>query len=544
MATTSNPTMVVGLLLGGALLLLYGLRLLSEAMQRATGPRLQKATMALAQRPFMAFGVGVVATALTQSSSATSSLLVELVNAELVPLTTAFVMILGTNVGSTLVVQLLAFHVTDYAIPIAGAGAALGLLTQHKPQRDLGQAAFGFGVILLGLAALQVGSAPIAASPITAEVLHSLMGAPLVLALLGLLLALAFASSAAAIGLVLVLTASGALSVFAALALLFGANIGSTLTALLTAISRLSVTGRRLALLHTGTKSLGAAIALALLPLLTSLLARLGLEPVWQVALTHLIFNLALAAVFVPLAAPVIRLVTLLLPEQENHYEQQLGPRYLDPEALASPAVALGQATREVLRMADIVTEMLRLSMLAFEKPDARVPERINELDDQLDQLNAAIKRYLTQLDESRLTREQVQRELALLYIITDLEAIGDIIDRQMMRLARRKQCRQVAFSEEGWQDLLNYHDEVTEALEQALAALASQDTLLANDFFVRKAELSKMKRQLHLRHVRRLQSGLSPSWESSAIHLDLLNALSRVLSHASNIAHAVRGDL
>ncbi|MBX5459387.1 MAG: Na/Pi cotransporter family protein [Thermogemmatispora sp.] len=544
MATTSNPTMVVGLLLGGALLLLYGLRLLSEAMQRAAGPRLQKATMALAQRPFMAFGVGVVVTALTQSSSATSSLLVELVNAELVPLTTAFVMILGTNVGSTLVVQLLAFHVTDYAIPIAGAGAALGLLTQHRPQRDLGQAAFGFGVILLGLAALQVGSAPIAASPITAEVLRALMGAPLVLALLGLLLALAFASSAAAIGLVLVLTASGALSVFAALALLFGANIGSTLTALLTAISRPSVTGRRLALLHTGTKSLGAAIALALLPLLTSLLARLGLEPAWQVALTHLIFNLALAAVFVPLAAPVTRLVTLLLPEQENHYEQQLGPRYLDPEALASPAVALGQATREVLRMADIVTEMLRLSMLAFEKPDARVPERINELDDQLDRLNAAIKRYLTQLDESRLTREQVQRELALLYIITDLEAIGDIIDRQMMRLARRKQRRQVAFSEEGWQDLLNYHDEVTEALEQALAALASQDTSLANDFFVRKAELSKMKRQLHLRHVRRLQSGLSPSWESSAIHLDLLNALSRVLSHASNIAHAVRGDL
>ncbi|RAQ98100.1 Na/Pi cotransporter family protein [Thermogemmatispora tikiterensis] len=544
MATTSNPTMVVGLLLGGALLLLYGLRLLSEAMQRAAGPRLQKATMALAQRPFMAFGVGVVVTALTQSSSATSSLLVELVNAELVPLTTAFVMILGTNVGSTLVVQLLAFHVTDYAIPIAGAGAALGLLTQHKPQRNLGQAAFGFGVILLGLAALQVGSAPIAASPVTAEVLRALMGAPLVLALLGLLLALAFASSAAAIGLVLVLTASGALSVFAALALLFGANIGSTLTALLTAISRPSITGRRLALLHTGTKSLGAAIALALLPLLTSLLARLGLEPVWQVALTHLTFNLALAAVFVPLAAPVTHLVTLLLPEQENQYEQPLGPRYLDPEALASPAVALGQATREVLRMADIVTEMLRLSMLAFEKPDARVPERINELDDELDQLNAAIKRYLTQLDESRLTREQVQRELALLYIITDLEAIGDIIDRQMMRLARRKQRRQVAFSEEGWQDLLNFHDEVTEALEQALAALASQDTSLANDFFVRKAELSKMKRQLHLRHVRRLQSGLSPSWESSAIHLDLLNALSRVLSHASNIAHAVRGDL
>jgi phosphate:Na+ symporter len=543
MVQTSNPTMVVGLLLGGAFLLLYGLRLLSDAMQRAAGPHLQKATMALAQRPFTAFGVGLLVTALTQSSSAISSLLVELVNAELVPLTTAFIMVLGTNVGSTLVVQLLAFHITDYALLILGAGAALGLLTHRKPQKDIGQAAFGFGVILLGLAALQTGSAPIAASPITAEVLKALTGAPLVLALLGMLLALAFASSAAAIGLVLVLTAGGALPPLAALALMFGANIGSTLTALLTALGHSSITGRRLALLHTGTKSLGAVIALALLQPMAALLADLGLEPVWQVALTHLLFNLALATVFIPLAAPVVRLVTLLLPERENHVEQA-GPRYLDPEALDAPAIALGQATREVLRMADIVTEMLRLSMQAFEKADAGIPERMDALDDQLDQLNAAIKRYLTRLDESRLTREQVQREIALLYIITDLEAIGDIIDKQMMRLARRMQRRRVAFSAEGWQDLLGYHDQVTAALEQALAALAAQDASLAGDFFLRKAELSKMKRQLHLRHLRRLQSGVPPSWESSAIHLDLLNALSRILSHASNIAHAVRGDL
>jgi phosphate:Na+ symporter len=543
MAQTSNPTMVVGLLFGGVLLLLYGLRLMSDAMQRAAGARLQQATLALARRPFLAFGVGLLATALTQSSSTTSSLLVELVNGELLPLTTAFIMVLGTNVGSTLVVQLLAFHITDYAILIAGGGAALALLTHRRPQRDGGQAAFGFGVILLGLTALQAGSLPIASSPITAEILRALSQAPLVLALLGLLLALVFASSAAAIGLVLALTANGALPPMAALALLFGANIGSTLTALLMALSQPSITGRRLALLHTGTKSLGATVALALLHPLAALLADLNMEPAWQVALTHLVFNLALAALFIPLATPAVRLVSALLPEAARQPLQQPGVRYLDPEALASPAIALGQATREVLRMADIVTEMLRLSMLAFQNQAVKVPERLEQLDDQLDSLDAAIKRYLTQLDENRLTREQVQREIALLYIITDLEAIGDIIDKQMMRLARRKQRSQVTFSAEGWQDLLSYHDEVTAALEQALAALAAQDASLAGDFLVRKAELSTMKRQLHLRHLRRLQSGLPPSWESSAIHLDLLNALSRVLSHASNIAHAVRGD-
>ena len=135
------------------------------------------------------------------------------------------------------------------------------------------------------------------------------------------------------------------------------------------------------------------------------------------------------------------------------------------------------------------------------------------------------------------MTEEQVRREIALLYIITDLEAIGDIIDKQFMRLARRKRRNQIMFSDEGWNDLVTYHTEVTAALEQALAALAAQDATLAAEFLARK-------RQFHLRHLHHLHSGVPPSLASSEIHLDLLNAISRVLSHASNIAHAVHGDL
>lgn len=194
--------------------------------------------------------------------------------------------------------------------------------------------------------------------------------------------------------------------------------------------------------------------------------------------------------------------------------------------------------------MTDLVTEMLRQSIRAFEESSTDVPTCIDALDDQLDDLEAAIKRYLTQLDEDKMTEEQAHREIALLYIISDLEAIGDIIDKQFMRLARRKRRDQIMFSDEGWSDLVTYHGEVTAALEQALAALAAQDPTLAAEFLARKARLGQIKRELHLRHLRRLQSGVLPSLESSAIHLDLLNAMSRVLSHASNIAHAVQGDL
>ena len=538
---TTNPTAVLGLLLGGALLLLYGIRMVTDEMQRAAGGRLRRATMLLAHRPLTAFAVGVFATALTQSSSATSSLLVGLVNAQLVELPAAVIVVLGTNVGSTLVVQLLAFHVTDYAVVFAGVGAATAMLTRHTALRNSGQALFGFGLVLLGLAALQTGSMPIAASPIIADVLRTLTGAPVVLALIGVALAIIFASSAAAIGLVLVLAANGALPLMAALALLLGANVGSTVTALLTALSGGSVAGRRLALLHSGTKLAGAVVALATLGPLAALLSRVPLEPALLVALAHLGFNLVLAAILLPLATPLAQLATALLPDRES---EASGQRYLDPEALALPAVALGQATREVLRMADLTTEMLRQSIHAFEEGGMTIPARIAALDDQLDELEAAIKRYLTQLDEDKMTEEQAHREIALLYVISDLEAIGDIIDKQFMRLARRKRRNQIAFSDEGWSDLVTYHTEVTSALEEALAALAAQDAALAAEFLARKRQLSQMKRQFHLRHLHRLHSGISPSLTSSEIHLDLLNAISRVLSHASNIAHAVQGDL
>ncbi len=542
MFDTTSPTAVLGLLVGGVMLLLYGVRLITDSMQHAAGARLRRATMALARRPFAAFGVGVLATALTQSSSATSSLLVGLVSAQLVPLSAAVVMALGTNVGSTLVVQLLALHITDYALVLAGLGAAAAMATRRTALREVGQTFFGFGLVLLGLAALQDGSTPIAASHVTAEVLRTLTGAPFVLALMGMVLAIVFASSAAAIGLVLVLAANGALPLVAALALMLGANVGSTVTALLTALSGGSVAGKRLALLHTGTKLAGAAVGLTALGPLAALLSHMRPDPAMQVALAHLGFNLALAAVFVPLSTPLTRLALALLPDRATN--EAVGPRYLDPEVLSLPAVALGQAMREVLRMTDLVTEMLRQSIRAFEESSTDVPTRIDALDDQLDDLEAAIKRYLTQLDEDKMTEEQAHREIALLYIISDLEAIGDIIDKQFMRLARRKRRDQIMFSDEGWSDLVTYHGEVTAALEQALAALAAQDPTLAAEFLARKARLGQMKRELHLRHLRRLQSGVLPSLESSAIHLDLLNAMSRVLSHASNIAHAVQGDL
>lgn len=522
--------------------LLYGVRLITEALQHDAGARLRSLLVALTAHPLAAFGIGIFITILTQSSGATSSLLVGLVSTQLLALSSAMITLFGSNVGSALVVQLLIFDITSYAFVLVGAGAAAAMLTRHNAGRYAGQALFGFGLIILGLYALKVGSTPLAGSHLTVAVLDALLQAPLILALIGMVLTMVFASSVAGVGLVVVLAANKALPLEAALALMLGANVGSTMTAMLTALSSASIAGKRLAIVHTGTKLILALLGLLFLNPLVMLLTQTRLADSTLVALSHLGFNLLLAIVFIPLVGPLTWLVMRMVPEAP--IQEAAGPRYLAPDALAVPGIALGQATREILRLTDIITQMQQLVIHAFESGGLSVARQIATLDDQLDELVEAIKQYLAQLDEEGMDQEQKRRQLELLYILPDLEAMGDIMDKQCIRLARRKRKQQLIFSKEGWSELVEYHHEVTEAVQQAFAALASHDTSLADNFFLRKKQIGLLRRQLRFCHLRRLQSGVSPSIETSAIHLDLLTALDALLAHAATVAHVIRGDL
>lgn len=542
MLKTHDPTHLLVLLVGGSMLLLYGVKQVTDAMERAFGARLRLAMMALATRPFTAFGSGVVVTLLTQSSTATASVMIGLVSAQLIPLAPAIVMLLGAAVGSTLVVQLLAFHFTDYALEFLGLAAAVALMTQRTRFRDVGRGLFSFGFVLVGLAMIDASSTPIAASSITNAIMQTLAQSPLVLLLLGILLAAVFVSSIAAISIVMVLAAGGALPLTAALAVTLGANIGTTLTPLLSALNQGNIAGRRLGIIYTGTRLIGVAVAIVLLNPIAAFLDHLLPNPATQIALAHLGFNVLLAMVFVPFAAQLADLATQLLPEPER--SQKKGSRYLDPDALTLPAVALGQAMREVLRMADVATEMLQLSIQAFEDGEKNLPKRIGNLDDQLDDLETAIKNYLIQLNDETLSEEQAQRELSLLYISTELEAIGDIVDRQLMRLARRKRRKQIAFAQPEWEDLVAYHREVLGLLQRVLAGLATQDPAIADEVLSHRQYLSQIKREIHLRHLQNLTSGTPTSLDASAIHLEMVNAMSRILSHTCSIARAVQGDL
>jgi phosphate:Na+ symporter len=537
-----SPTQLLLLLIGGSALLLYGVKSVTEAVERACGARLRLMMMTLASCPLAAFASGLFFTLLTQSSTATASVMIEMVSAQLVPLAAAVIMLLGAAVGSTLAVQLLAFHITDYALEFLGLAAVFALMTRTTKLQDAGRGLFSFALMLVGLAMIDASSAPIAGSSITNALLQTLAQSPLMLLLLGVLLASVFVSSIAAIGIVMVLAGGSALPLTAALTVTLGANLGTTLTPLFIAINQGNAIGRRLGVIYITTRFIGVTTAMLLLNPLAAGLTHLLPNPAAQVAIAHLGFNLILAVLFIPLASRMANFSTTLLPEPET--AEKTGSRYLDPRTLKLPAVALGQAMREVLRMADLATEMLQLSIRAFKDGAKDLSKRVGTLDDQLDDLEIAIKHYLIQLNDEALTEEQTERELMLLHVSTELEAIGDIIDHQLMRLARRKRRKQIALPQSEWKDIVTYHGEVSRLLQQVLAGLASQDLAIADEVLSQRQWLNQLRREMHNRHLHSLTSADPMNLDASAIHLETVNAMSRILFHTCSIAQAMQGDL
>jgi phosphate:Na+ symporter len=247
----------------------------------------------------------------------------------------------------------------------------------------------------------------------------------------------------------------------------------------------------------------------------------------------------ALTVVFLPMVAVAAGLLEKFVPERASA-TGEFGPRYLDQSALASPALALGQATREILHMGDVVREMLHDAYRCFHESDETQCEKVQKEDDRIDLLNNAIKAYITRVSERELNPDESRREVALLTFATELETIGDIVDKNLVDLARKKITSHVDFSKEGAVELDGFFQKVLENFDIAISAFASQDKTLANQLLERKREVNELERDLRNRHFQRLRDGLPESFETSAIHLDVLTNLKAINSHLTAVAYPI----
>ena len=524
-------------LFGGMLLLLYGIKLLNDGLQNAAGSKIRSLLRSLTSNRLAAVGGGAFITGLIQSSSATSVMLVGFVSAGLMSFHQTLAVILGADIGATLTVQLIAFHLYDYAVLLVGIGLSFTLFAKRMLFKNIGQGVLGFGFVFLSIKIMIEAMTPLQGNELFRQVFIALTDTPLIAIVLSAGITALIHSSAATMGIALVLATSGLMPLPAAIYIILGANIGTCATAFFASLHS-PVEARRVAWAHLLFKVFGVLLFLPFLIPFAHLVTATTPDLTRQIANANTLFNVIMAVVFLPFIGPFSRLVMKLVPEEEE--EKKVGPRYLDEHVLGTPALALGQASREALRVSDIVREMLVDAIPVFQTDDPASIAAIKNKDNLIDLLDRHIRLYITRLSSSPITETQSRRSMAVLEISRNLENIGDIIDRNIMPLAMKRISKGITFSQEGLDEIILFHKKVIENFDTAISAFAGNDRVLADQVLRNKEELGMMERELVQAHLDRLRKGFRESIETSHIHLDLIGNLARINSLITHIIYPI----
>lgn len=528
--------------LGGVALLLWGLRMVRTGAIRALGSHLRLAVARATGNRFSAAATGALLTTLVQSSTAVIMLAGSFASRGLLTTVAGLALALGADVGTTVVAQVLSFNLGPLGPLLAVAGFAVFSLCRSKTCRNTGRILLGLALVLIALGLIVGGSEPVRQSNLMQQVIAALGNEPLLALLLGALLTWVSHSSLAMVLLMMSLVAAGDMPLTVAYLLTLGVNLGGPLPALVASLPG-PPEGRRIAVGNLLFRLVGVAVALALLPLIEDAVAALAADPTRQIANFHTLFNIALAVVFLPLIGPAAKLVTRMVPkapEEEAGAGGPIQPLHLREDQVADVPHALNNATREALRMGDLVFCMLDASITPFRQRDPAAIKTIERMDDDVDRLNEAIKLYLTEISRQPLSAEESRRCMAIFSFVTNLEHIGDIIDRNLMALAERKEKRSLAFSDAGRREIERLHRRLVDNFQTALNVFLSGETDLAEQLLEEKRLYREQEFRATQRHLDRLRKGYAESIETSAIHLDLLRDFKRINSHITAVVYPV----
>ena len=524
-------------LIGGVALLLWGLHMVHSGIVRAFGARLRHFLSSVLKSRFHALAAGVGVTAVLQSSTATALMLGSFSAAGLVDLAPALAVMLGANIGTTLIVQVLSFDTSAMAPLLFIVGVAAFKRGNRSMVRDLGRVAIGLGLMLLSLHILLDSLSVAEQAPVVHELFSAITGEPLLTLLIGALLTWLSHSSVATVLLTMSLGSSGFITPEAALALVLGANLGSAINPLLEGTVSGNPAHRRMPVGNLINRLVGCVLFLPLLPWLGGLLHHYD-TPTRLVADFHTGFNLVMALLFMVPLNPFARLLERLLPDVRGANDPSR-PQYLDESALESPTVALVCAARETLRMGDLIDTMLSQTMAALMTNDRKLVSAVSQQDDVIDRLHEAVKLYVIKVTRDSLDDEQGRRAMEILGMAINMEHIGDIIDKNLNELAGKKIKRQLQFSPEGAAELEEFYRIVRGNLRLSMSVFMSGDTKAARQLLEEKARIKELELSASENHVLRLKEGRVESIETSSLHLDVLRDLKRIHSHICAAAYA-----
>jgi phosphate:Na+ symporter len=525
-------------ILSGVALLVWGTHIVRSGVLRIFGANLRRVLSASVANRFHAFLAGLGVTGLVQSSSATAVITASFVSQKLMPLTPALAIMLGADVGTSLVVQVFSFDLSFLAPIMIGVGVVLHLSRKGSRIGHIGRVAIGIGLILLALQMIMNAARPLSQAPGVQVILTSISGDPMLDMLVGAVFAVAFWSSLAVVLLTAAFAASGLIGLKMALFLVLGANLGSAILALL-ATSGSGARGRRVALGNICFKLIGCVITVLLLGSIENVLTHFDPDHGRMVVNFHLAFNLLLAICLIGFTAPVARFCERLMPDRPGR-ESGVKPKHLDVGALGTPGLATSNAAREALRIGDMIETMLAGVLTVIRTNDAKLAAEIRRMDDDVDQLYTAIKLYLTQISREALDEKESRRWTEIISLTINLEQIGDIIDHVMEDVSQKMIAHRLAFSEAGMAELCEMHSRLIANLRMGLNVFINGDVKSAKLLLAQKVEFREMGLAYADSHLLRLAGQSLQTIETSSLHLDIINDFKRINSHICSIAYPI----
>ncbi|QWG32134.1 Na/Pi cotransporter family protein [Bacillus mycoides] len=529
--------------IGGLGIFLFGIKYMGDGLQQAAGDRLRDILDRFTTNPLMGVLAGMLVTVLIQSSSGTTALTVGLVSAGFMTLRQAIGVIMGANIGTTVTAFIIGIKIGEYALPIMAVGAILLFFFKNKKVQSLGQVVFGFGMLFFGLELMSAGMKPLRSLESFQELMVSMSDNPILGIVVGTVFTLIVQSSSATIGILQELFGQGAIDLQASLPVLFGDNIGTTITAVLAAIGT-SIAARRAALVHVIFNIVGTIIFTILLVPFTSLIqyfqTSLNLNPEMTIAFAHGTFNVTNALIQFPFIAVLAWIVTKLIRGEDSAIDFK--PQHLNPIFIEqSPAIALTEAQKEIVRMAEFSLQGLKEANQFLNTQEKKHADMATQLEAAINNLDKKITEYLVLLSEKPLSHTDSEKHSVLAGVVGDIERVGDHVEN-LVELVDFQISNRVSLSDEALTELNEMLELTISTLQDAINALTSFDTELAQTVIAKERKIDQMERVLRKRHVLRLNER-SCSGDASIIFVDMVSNLERIGDHAVNIADGVLGE-
>ncbi|MFA5069381.1 MAG: Na/Pi cotransporter family protein [Candidatus Omnitrophota bacterium] len=524
---------------GGLGLFVYGIHIMGDGLQRVAGDKFRNVLKALTSNPVKGVLVGACITTLIQSSSATTVLVVGFVNAGLMSLSQSLGVIFGANIGTTITAQIIAFKLTDYALPIIGIGMVLYVFAKKRFWRFSGLFCLGFGILFLGLKIMTSVVGPFASSPAVMNAFVFINGRVLYGLLTGLVVTAVLQSSSVTIGIALGLASVGLLNIEGAIPIILGANIGTCVTVIIAAIGA-NVASKRTAAAHLLYNIIGAIIFLIVLRPFTLLITRTSHDLLRQIANAHTIMKVIETLIYLPFIGLFVKVVERIIPGEEIVIEA--GPKYLERHLINTPIFALDAASKEITRMAQSAKVMVDEAAGGFLNLDDKILKNLPQREDALDGLQESITDYLMMLTQRDLSEEEARRIPALLHSVNDIERIGDHSEN-IMELAVRRINSGLPFSQSAVDEVKKMLFYIDDMIICAIEALSENSVEKAKKVLRLEDKVNELTELFRKNHIDRLGQNKC-NVLSGIIFLDMISNFEKIGDHITNVAQAVMGRL